>query len=199
MKLWYQSMTRAGASFARARTVFSCGTTVSAGGFFPLRGMPWKHSTASGKRASIHRCSIFVSLAQTLREDLNTLVQPRMRDEIKMLENLGVCYFAVGTEIVCDRSGESGPVIDRYGTRGPSVIARMNPAIPERERDVKLAELWRRSARKPMLEPVEAPANGVELIGLMCIGVKTQVRHERIPRLHVIHHPLTLTLRGITS
>jgi hypothetical protein len=39
-----------------------------------------------------------------------------------------------------------------------------------------------------MLEPVESPADCIVLRSFVRIGVETQIRYERIPRLHVIHH-----------
>ena len=60
--------------------------------------------------------------------------------------------------------------------------------------DVPLsAELWSSTARKAMLEPVEAPANRVILASLVRSAVEAKIQHKRIPGLSVVHHSLRLT------
>ena len=79
------------------------------------------------------------------------------------------------------------------------MIPRMNPAVPERESDVKTSELGCGTAREAMLEPVESSTYSVELTGIVCIRIESKIRHKGISRLHIVHHHLTITLTGTRS
>jgi hypothetical protein len=75
----------------------------------------------------------------------------------------------------------------------------MNPAVPERQSDVKTSELGCGTAREAMLEPVESSAHRIELTRIMRFRVETKVRHQGITGLQIVHHQLTITLTGTRS
>src|SRR5919198_6501920 len=101
------------------------------------------------------------STPQPRRERLHALIEPRIGDEIEPREHDTVRDVRVLREIVRDAASEDGPIVLTDGPAREAVVSRVDPTVPERERNVQPGELRRRAHRKVMLESVEAATDRV--------------------------------------
>lgn len=111
-----------------------------------------------------------------------------MSNEIEASQHIWRAHLPICREVRCDVLSEFRPIAERDRPAGPSVIPRVNPAIPERERDVELCQFGSVASREFVLETVEAPADFVIALAPVRGGVSTQLLDERVSGCSVTPH-----------
>src|SRR5205085_741729 len=132
-------------------------------------------------------------------ERLDPLVESGMRDQIEAGQHGGIRDLAVRLEIVGDAASQHWPIGDANTSARPAVVSRVDPSVPERERDMQAGELRRRPGRELVLHAVEAAADRVITLGLMVERVLAQFLDERVARLFVCEHSQVYVGRGARS
>lgn len=105
-----------------------------------------------------------------------------MRDEIEPRQYQRVRHVSILLEIVRHSARENRPLLQANGTARPAVVTRVDPAVPERQGDVKASELGRGPGRKLVLDAIEAAADGVVALSLVVGGVGAQLGDQGVAR-----------------
>src|SRR5687768_9704905 len=85
--------------------------------------------------------------SQPLRECLHAIAERAVREGVEACADAIARDLAVGGEVVGDRTGEHWPLVACDVAAWPTVVARVDPSIPEGERNAKPRELGLRAAR----------------------------------------------------
>ena len=121
-----------------------------------------------------------------------------MGNDVEVLDDFRRRNLPIRFEIVGDCTRKLRPFRNSDRPRRPAVVSRVYPAIPERERDVKLAELRRSAFREPMLDRVEAATDGIVLLCIVSERILSELRHQSIASFSVVHHAsLIINLRPV--
>jgi hypothetical protein len=111
-----------------------------------------------------------------------------MSDNVEMLQNFRRSDVTISLEVISNGTRKLRPL--RYSDRPgrPAVIARVDPPVPEGERNVQLPKLWRGAGRKPMLDGVETPPHCIVLPGVMGLCILAKLRYQSIASFREAHH-----------
>src|SRR5438067_1013100 len=126
-----------------------------------------------------------LAIPQPCGQRLYALVEPRIRDEIESREHERIRDVVILLEIVRHPPRQDGPVLLRDRPPRPTVVARVDPAVPEGKRDVQAPQLGRGTGGELVLEPIEPAADRVVALGLVVGRIRAQLSDERVARRNI--------------
>src|SRR5438105_1154812 len=104
-----------------------------------------------------------------------------MLHRVEPRTDLRVLNWAVVVEVFHDRARQHRPFGGLYPSGGlPLVIPRIDPCVPERQRDLELGDAVVVTGGKAVLESVEAAPDLVELSGFVRRRVGREIAGEQL-------------------